>query len=63
MQKTNSVSAVITLFQLRTIYLQHSLSYFIHDSAYDNTATYKLYKLVSIIDLNPKIDLFTILAY
>ncbi|HHV80500.1 TPA: transposase [bacterium] len=53
----DSVSAVIALSQLKTIYPQHPFSYFIADSAHDNTATYKLckfYGLAPIIDLNPK---------
>jgi len=53
----DSVSAVIALSQLKTIYPQHPFSHFIADSAHDNTATYKLckfYGLAPIIDLNPK---------
>jgi len=53
----DSVSAVVALSQLKTIYPQYPFSYFIADSAHDNIATYRLckfYGLAPIIDLNPK---------
>ncbi|MGC8970573.1 MAG: transposase [bacterium] len=53
----DSVSAVIALSQLKTIHPEQNFSYFIADSAHDNTATYRLcrfYGLNPIIELNPK---------
>jgi len=53
----DSVSAVVALSQLKTIYPEYNFSYFVADSAHDNLATYHLcnhYNLSPIIDLNPK---------
>ncbi|MBC7320920.1 hypothetical protein H5T89_09770, partial [bacterium] len=53
----DSVSAVIALSQLKTIYPEYNFSYFVADSAHDNLATYHLcnhYNLSPIIELNPK---------
>ncbi|MBC7320255.1 transposase, partial [bacterium] len=53
----DSVSAVIALSQLKTLYSEYNFSYFVADSAHDNLATYHLcnhYNLSPIIELNPK---------
>ncbi len=53
----DSVSAVVALAQLKTLYPKPLFSYFVSDSACDNFATYELcksYNLRPFIDLNHK---------